>query len=44
MNKNNFIMGDLRVISLPLQVYRNQDIGDKYGSNGYFWNWGNSYP
>jgi prepilin-type N-terminal cleavage/methylation domain-containing protein len=34
LSKNNFIFGDLRVVSLPRQVYRNSGIGDKYGSYG----------
>jgi prepilin-type N-terminal cleavage/methylation domain-containing protein len=44
LNKNNFVMGDQRVLSLPLQVYRNDSIGDKYGSYGPFYNWGHFYP
>lgn len=44
LGKNNFLFGDLRVASLPLEVYRNNAIGDKYGSYGPFWNWGHYYP
>jgi prepilin-type N-terminal cleavage/methylation domain-containing protein len=44
MSRNNFVFGDLRILSLPLQVYRNDGIGDRYGSLGFFWNWGHAYP
>jgi prepilin-type N-terminal cleavage/methylation domain-containing protein len=44
LGKNNFLFGDQRVVSLPLGVYRNPDISDKYGAPGPFWNWGHYYP
>ncbi len=44
LGKNNFLFGDLRIESLPLPMYRNPLIGDKYGSLGCFWNWGHAYP
>jgi prepilin-type N-terminal cleavage/methylation domain-containing protein len=44
LSKNNFLFGDLRIESLPLHIYRNSLIGDKYGSLGFFWNWGHAYP
>ena len=44
LGKNNFLFGDLRIVALPLNVYRNDAIGDKYGSYGPFWNWGHYYP